>query len=96
MANIRDLKKDINFLMEEVIETCFLHYHLKGNDKKEKEKIDQIIDEIILKRNELIQKVNNPDLKEGKQPGKKYYTDIISDMVKKAEESFEKLNVSEK
>ncbi|MBW6478098.1 MAG: hypothetical protein K0B37_01615 [Bacteroidales bacterium] len=96
MANIRYLKKDINFLMEEVIETCFLHYHLRGETPEKREEIDQIIDEIIVTRNNLIQKINNPEVDGKKGPGKKFYNEILNEMMQKADEAFEKLGVAEK
>ncbi len=96
MANIRDLKKDINFLMEEVIETCFLHYHLRGENPEKREAIDQIVDDIIVTRNELIQKINNPEVDRVKRPDKKYYSDIFNEMMQKADEAFEKLSAAEK
>lgn len=96
MANIRDLKKDINFLMEEVIETCFLHYHLRGESPEKREVIDQIVDDIIVTRNELIYKINNPEVDSDKSPGRKFYNDIINEMMQKADEAFEKLSAAEK
>jgi len=96
MANIRHLKKDINFLMEEVIETCFLHYQLRGESPEKREVIDQIVDDIIVTRNELIQKINNPEVDGDKRPDKKYYSDIFNEMMQKADEAFEKLSAAEK
>ncbi len=96
MANIRDLKKDINFLMEEVIETCFMHYHLRGETPEKREEIDQIVDDIIVTRNNLIYKINNPEGNDGKTPGKKFYNEILDEMMQKANEAFDKLGASEK
>ena len=95
MANIKDLKKDINFLLEEVIETCFLHYQL-NDDKSKKEEIDQIIDDIIVTRNDLIHKVNNPDKELKGSARKKYFTELLNEMTGKADEAFEKLGGFEK
>lgn len=96
MANIKYLKKDINFLMEEVIETCFLHYHLNGETPEKREEIDQIIDDIIVTRNNLIHKINNPEVDAGKGPNKKFYNDILNEMMQKADEAFEKLGATQK
>ena len=96
MANIKYLKKDINFLMEEVIETCFLHYHLRGEKPEKREEIDQIIDDIIVTRNNLIHKINNPEVDTEKGPDKKFYNDILNEMMQKADEAFEKLGATQK
>lgn len=96
MANIKDLKKDINFLMEEVIETCFIHYQLSGETPEKRNEIDQIIDDIIVTRNNLIYKINNPEADSKKSPGKKFYNEILDEMMKKTNEAFEKLGTAEK
>lgn len=90
MASIKDLKKDINFLMEEVIETCFLHYHLKRENADKLKEIDQIIEDVIITRNDLIEKINHPDAT-AKGSSKKYYNGIFDQMIAKADEAFDKL-----
>jgi len=96
MASKKNLKKDLNFLTEEVIETCLLHYYLKQENQDEKARIDAIIDETIALRNELFNKINHP---EGDLKGKAlkaWYADIISQMMKKTDEAFEKLGSLDK
>jgi hypothetical protein len=77
MANIRDLKKDINFLTSEMITECmvFEHYH-----PKEVAKSDEVIQLIVDKRNELIDKINNPSEEARKAGLKKYYSVVVKDM----------------
>ncbi len=91
MASKKYLKKDINFLTEEIIETCFLHLYLKQNNEEEKEKINGLIEETIALRNELLYKINHPsgDLKGASL--KKWYTDILQEMIAKTDEVFLKL-----
>ncbi|MFN3555394.1 MAG: hypothetical protein ACK4VN_05480 [Bacteroidales bacterium] len=91
MASIKDLKRDINFLMEEVIETCFLHYHFKADQKDKLQEIDQIIEDIITTRNSLMEKINNPDPSIGKGAAKKYFNGLLDQMMQKADEAFERL-----
>lgn len=64
MANKRFIKKDIDFLVGEVISDCYTFMYLNGD--KNKEQVVGIMEGIVEKRNELIDKVNrpakNPDL----------------------------------
>ncbi len=96
MASKKDLKKDINFLTEEVIETCFLHYHLHQNKEEIKPVIDEVIEDTISLRNEMINKINHPDESLKGKSMKSWYSGILSDMMKKTDESFEKLGSLEK
>lgn len=64
MASIRDLKKDINYVLGDIIEAVYI-WELtnpeKGTDKSEK-----IIDEAIETFDELIVKVNANDIEDKK------------------------------
>lgn len=64
MASIRDLKKDINYVLGDIIEAVYI-WELtnpdKGTDKSEK-----IIDEAIETFDELIAKVNVKDVDDKK------------------------------
>jgi hypothetical protein len=59
MASVRKLKKDINYLAYELLTEVFAYRHFHP-DLKEKE-FDKIIQEVVLKRNELISRVNRFD-----------------------------------
>ena len=57
MANIRDLKKDINYVLGDIIEAVYVwELHNPGKDTK---KSEAIIDEAINTFDELIPKVND-------------------------------------
>lgn len=91
MASKKNLKKDINFLTNEVIETCFLHYHLSHEKEEIKPVIDEVIEDAVNLRNELMHKINHPEegLKGGKL--KSWFNEIQSEMMKKTDDAFEKL-----
>ena len=57
MANIRNLKKDINYVFGDIIEAVYI-WEL-SNPKKDTKKSEAIIDEAIAGFDELIAKVNN-------------------------------------
>ncbi|MGO4911447.1 hypothetical protein [Leeuwenhoekiella sp. W20_SRS_FM14] len=57
MANIRDLKKDINFVLGDIIDAVYLWEAL--NPKEDRTKSEAIVDDAIATFDELIVKVNN-------------------------------------
>ncbi len=57
MANIRDLKKDINFVLGDIIEAVYIWEAL--NPKKDTKESDAIIDDAIKTFDTLIAKVND-------------------------------------
>ena len=89
MANLRDLKRDINNLTNEVISDCFLHLYIH-KDKNKKE-ITGIMKETLKTRNNLIYKVNHPDSEDRKKI-KKHFGKIRSELVDKMDGHFTKLS----
>ena len=57
MANIRDLKKDLNYVLGDIIEAVYV-WELQ-NPGKDNKKSEAIIDEAIATFDELIVKVND-------------------------------------
>jgi len=57
MANIRDLKKDINFVLGDIIEAVY--YWELSNPEKDVKNSEAIIDEAIIVFDSLIAKVND-------------------------------------
>lgn len=56
MANVRDLKKDINYVLGDIIEAVYIWEY--ANPKTDKKKSEAIIDEAIDVFDQLIEKVN--------------------------------------
>lgn len=57
MSNVRDLKKDINYVIGDIIEAVYVWEF--SNPDKGKDKSEAIIDEAIIVFDELIEKVND-------------------------------------
>lgn len=57
MANIRDLKKDINYVLGDIIEAVYIWEY--ANPKADHKKGEKIIDEAIETFDDLITKVND-------------------------------------
>ena len=89
MANLRDLKKDINGFTNEVISDCFLYLYI-NNDKNKKE-VTGIMKDTLKTRNNLIHRVNHPDSEDRKKI-KKHFSKIRSELVDKMDSHFTKLS----
>ena len=59
MASIRELKKDIDFLVFEVISDCFAYSSVHPDNKSDE--LSAIITDAVNFRNDLIARVNNPE-----------------------------------
>ncbi len=91
MASKKNLKKDINYLIDEVIGTSLMHQSAK--DEKIRDEMDQLIKDMLAFREEMIDKVNQPDVDAVK--GKKlkaYYRDLYSELLTRVNKAFEQLN----
>lgn len=64
MANVRDLKKDINFVLGDIIEAVYV-WEYNNTDKGTKES-EAIINEAIATFDELITKVNAKNVENNK------------------------------
>ena len=85
MASIRNIKKDIDYLISEVISDCCTFMALYP-EKKQEEALALINDALDL-RNTLIVRVNHP---EGKI--KAHYRAIFNDLLKGVDDSFQKIS----
>ncbi|MFK2819778.1 hypothetical protein U0L90_06615 [Flavobacteriaceae sp. LMIT009] len=62
MAKVRDLKKDINYVLGDIIEAVYIWEY--NNTDKDTKKSEAIIDEAITTFDELIEKVNKRDVED--------------------------------
>ena len=86
MASLRVIKKDIDFLISEVISDCWVFLYI--NDGKKKEDIVTIINEAVDLRNALYSKVNNPD----KENIKSHYKNINRELFTGVDTLFQKVS----
>jgi hypothetical protein len=78
MASVRQLKKDIDNQLFEIISDCLLFVGLHS-DKKTDE-ISEIIEDSVSLRNDLIARVNNPDGKDDPKIVRKHYQLVVGDL----------------
>lgn len=86
MASIRRLKKDIDYLTFAVVADC-LNYNCTKPGNPE---VMEIVKDMIVTRNDLRKKVNNPDVKADELKG--FYKGIFNEIITKADTSFGKLS----
>lgn len=86
MASIRDLKKDINYVLGDIIEAVYIVEATQ--DKQGSKEGNAIIDDAIATFDELISKVNNKDVENRKA----HLQGVKSELEEKATALIEKLN----
>jgi len=86
MANLRVIKKDIDFLVSEVISDCWVFLYM--NEGKKKEEVIAVINEAVDLRNALYGKVNNPD----KENIKNHYKSINRELLTGVDTLFQKVS----
>jgi hypothetical protein len=90
MASVRELKKDIDYLIYEVISDCFVFSGLHPDIKSEE--LSAIISDAVDLRNDLIARVNNPDGKDNPKIVKAYYKSVGKDLLSGADNLFSRLS----
>ena len=86
MASIKNLKKDINYTLGDLIEECYVYQLL--NPKADVKLSEAIIDEAIVTFDSLIEKLNA----KGVENKKAHYKAINSELEAKATEIVGKIN----
>jgi hypothetical protein len=94
MASVRNLKKDIDYLIFEVIADSFAYSSIHPDDKSDE--ISAIINDAVSFRNDLIARVNNPDGKENPKIVKAYYKAVEKDLLTGVDKLFDRLSALSK
>jgi hypothetical protein len=90
MASVRELKKDIDFLVFEVISDCFVYSNLHPDNNTGE--LENLISDAVALRNDLIARVNHPDGKDNPKIVKAYYQSISKDLLSGVDNLFERLS----
>lgn len=86
MANRRILKRDINYVMGDIIEAAYLHQI--ANPQEDPAKSEAIVDEAIAEFDTLINKMNQKDVENKKQ----HFKGIQKELETKANQLVDKIN----
>ena len=90
MASVRELKKDIDYLIYEVISDCFVFSGL--HPEMQSDELSAIISDAVDFRNDLIARVNNPDGKDNPKIVKAYYKSVEKDLLTGVDKLFSRLS----
>jgi len=90
MASVRELKKDIDYLVFEVISDCFTFSNVHPDNKSDE--LSALISDVVAFRNDLIARVNNPDGKDNPKILKAYYKLVEKDLMTGVDKLFERLS----
>jgi hypothetical protein len=83
MASIRKLKKNLNYLTQELINECLAYQYF--NKEADREKVAEVLNAIIENHNDMIYRINHCDVKGDKKKVKEYFRNIIKDFNKSIE-----------
>ncbi|MCE5346587.1 MAG: hypothetical protein LLG13_09920 [Bacteroidales bacterium] len=90
MASVRGLKKDIDYLVFEVISDCFVYSRIHSDNQSDE--LSAIISDAVNFRNDLISRVNNPDGKDNPKIIKAYYKSVEKDLLTGVDKLFSRLS----
>ncbi len=89
MANLRRLKKDIDYCLEELVFDCDMAICFQPSKEKE---IFEVMQEAVALRNNLFSKAMNPAEPHNRSLVRKHYAALRREIVNSFEEMFEKLS----
>lgn len=90
MANLRNLKKDIDYLVNEVLSDCYAFVYIHG-DKKQSEVL-AIMESLVSKRNELVSRANASTGELNRKDVRKHFKEIYNDLMVAADEALDSLS----
>lgn len=90
MASVRNLKKDIDYLIFEVISDCFSFGGMHPDSQPDE--VAGIISDAVTLRNDLIRRVNNPVKNENLKVEKGYFRNVEIDLLKGVDSLFGRLS----
>ena len=76
MASLRTIKKDIDFLVSEVISDCWVFMYINPEEKTDE--AVSIINDAVALRNELFERVNTREI----ENPKKHFKTVSQDLLK--------------
>ena len=89
MASIRSIKKDIDYLVSEVVSDSYLTIYFHPDKKDD---VLKIMEEAVALRNDLIAKANNPVEKNNPHLVKRHYDQLRRDLLGGVDNLFKKIS----
>ena len=88
MASLRQIKKDIEYLVNEVVSDSYMALYINPDKKDD---IVEIIKQAVDARNEFIATANHPAEKHNRSLVRKHYAVLRRDMLARVDDLFERL-----
>ncbi|MDR1581786.1 MAG: hypothetical protein LBS55_00760 [Prevotellaceae bacterium] len=90
MASVRNLKKNIDFLVSEVISDSQLF--MLFNPKQNTDAAYSIIEDVVEMFNNMYQRANHPDGKDNPKLVKQHYKNLRADLLSQTNSLFERIS----
>ena len=87
MRNLRTIKKDVEFLVAELVDDCFIYLELNGEEKMEK--VGEIIGEALDLQDDTMDKINH---RPEEEKASKYYNAVTKEFLESIDTLYEKLS----
>lgn len=91
MASKREIKKEVNFLFEEMIADAILIREIKKGEEQQKS-VESLIMKSIEKHEDVIIRINHDETRDEKQSSKQYYSNIASEAIDFFDDVYKQLN----
>ncbi len=91
MASKREIKKEVNFLFEEMIADAILIREIKKGDTQQKT-VESLIMKSVDKHEDLIVRINHNETRDDKQSSKQYYSTIAKEAIDFFDDVYKQLN----
>lgn len=89
MASLRDIKKEIDYVVNEVVYDCYLSLGFHSDRHAE---IIDLMQQVVDMRNNLFELVNNPAEKHNPSLVRKHYAYVRQQLIERTEEIWGKLS----
>lgn len=91
MRNLRTIKKDVEFLIGELVDDCFIYLELNGDENMDK--VGEIIGEALDLQDDTIDRINH---RPEDEKADKYYKNITKEFIESIDALYEKLSAISK
>lgn len=89
MASLRRLKKDIDYLVNEVVYDSYMAFYINPDKKDE---VVGIMEDAVNARNEFYEMANHPAEKHNKSLVKKHYAFLRNELMERIDGLFDRLS----
>ena len=87
MRNLRTIKKDVEYLITELVDDCFIYLELNGEEKMDK--VGEIIGDALDLQDDLIDKINH---RPAEIKADKYYNGVNKELIAGVDALYERLS----